>query len=194
MQSLSIPEGVKRIQYICDDDMTELSLPASLLFLECRGYPYVFGVDDYATIRYAGTKAQWENLCKVSENFVGLDDRHAEHLTVICTDGIWAQPDATPVPTATPTPSDKLPKNVSRLPNGNLRYDDGLIAFEAPDNATIFVSPTSNAKGTVYSENTTILSIRVLMPVPVDSPYNNDFVLNYDEFKFIVIADTRLGS
>lgn len=128
-----------------------------------------------------------------NENFVGLDDRHAEHLTGICADGIWAQPDATPAPTAAPKPSDKLPKNVSRLPNGNLRYDDGLIAFEAPDNATIFVSPTNNAKGTVYPENTTILSIRVLMPVPVDSPYNNDFVLTETQQKVFNSVTTGIA-
>jgi len=100
-----------------------------------------------------------------NENFVGLDDRHAEHLTVICADGIRAQPDATPAPTAAPKPSDKLPKNVSRLPNGNLRYDDGLIAFEAPGDALIRGNnATYNGKTGLFPENTTLTGYRVMIP------------------------------
>ena len=74
-------------------------------------------------------------------------------------------PIATPTPTAAPNTSYKLPKNVSRLPNGNLRYDDGLIAFEAPGDALIRGNnATYNGKTGLFPENTTLTGYRVMIP------------------------------
>ena len=74
-------------------------------------------------------------------------------------------PIASPTPTAAPNTSYKLPKNVSRLPNGNLRYDDGLIAFEAPGDALIRGNnATYNGKTGLFPENTTFTGYRVMIP------------------------------
>lgn len=74
-------------------------------------------------------------------------------------------PIASPTPAAAPNTSYKLPKNVSRLPNGNLRYDDGLIAFEAPGDALIRDNnATYNGKTGLFPENTTFTGYRVMIP------------------------------
>lgn len=73
---------------------------------------------------------------------------------------------ATPVPTATPTPSDKLPKHVSRLPNGNLRYDDGLIAFEFPDSFGLTVNGRfTNYDGRVFQSGCTLYKENAAQPI-----------------------------
>jgi len=78
-------------------------------------------------------------------------------------------PIAAPTPTAAPNTSYQLPKNVSRLPNGNLRYDDGLIAFEMPEDGFtwIFRGTTGGPdSGSRYPENTTVRSVHVGLPSP----------------------------
>ena len=63
-----------------------------------------------------------------------------------------------------PEASEELPKNVTRLPSGNLRYDDGLIAFEMPEDGFIwtFKDSTGGANnGSRYPENTTVYSVHV---------------------------------
>ena len=77
-----------------------------------------------------------------------------------------AAPTATPTPTPASADAPKnLPKNVVRLPDGSLRYDDGLIAFEAPGDALIRGNnATYTGKGDIFPANTTLSGFRVMIP------------------------------
>lgn len=96
---------------------------------------------------------------------------------------------------AAPEASEDLPKNVTRLPSGNLRYDDGLIAFEMPEDGFIwtFKGSTGGANnGSRYPENTTVYSVHVGLPstdeyydyiwTETQTPYDNIVTVGVAQF------------
>ena len=71
--------------------------------------------------------------------------------------------------TATPAPTDipkELPKNVIRLPDGDLRYNDGLIAFECPGSIAIRVNKEfTGSDGRFFRSGVSAYVENVAMPI-----------------------------
>ncbi len=80
-----------------------------------------------------------------------------------------------PAPAAAPASPENLPKNVTRMPGGNLRYDNGLIAFEMPDNGMIMNS--RDVMMSWFPENTSSDVVNICIPSPADHRNIHDFVL-----------------
>ncbi len=93
LEKLVIPEGVLRMGTIGARNLTDLSLPHSLIVMDNDGYPTAFPVAEGCVVHYAGTKAEWQALDDNSwtdystEVYKTLDELH-----IICTDGEWTKP------------------------------------------------------------------------------------------------------
>ena len=91
-------------------------------------------------------------------------------------------PTATPVPTAEPV--EKLPKNITRLPGGNLRYDDGLIAFEMePDALPIVYKNESSLQ--IYPEGSIATVVNVAVPSPTEYIDCYDFIYTETQDRYL---------
>ena len=91
-------------------------------------------------------------------------------------------PTATPVPTAEPV--EKLPKNITRLPGGNLRYDDGLIAFEMePDALPIVYNIVSSLQ--IYPEGSIATVVNVAVPSPTEYIDCYDFIYTETQDRYL---------
>ena len=84
----------------------------------------------------------------------------------------------------------ELPEHVTRLPGGNLRYDDGMIAFEMPENGKIwsFRMKTDERSGSRYPEGTFVASVHVCIPPPPDAPDYYDAVLTETQERIVEVA------
>ena len=92
LQELVIPEGVLRLGVIGNKNLTDLSLPSSLLVMDNDGYPTVFATADGCTIHYAGTRAEWQALEDNSwTDYSAWLYREVEGLRVLCSDGEWIE-------------------------------------------------------------------------------------------------------
>jgi len=89
--SVTVPEGIVSLNVLYGDNIKTVKLPKSLEFMSSRGYPYVFETADGATIEYAGTKAEWQELCDSCDKDLAIDHSGARNLTVKCSNGVWTE-------------------------------------------------------------------------------------------------------
>ncbi|MBR0515018.1 MAG: leucine-rich repeat domain-containing protein [Clostridia bacterium] len=93
LEKLVIPEGVLRMGTIGARNLTDLSLPHSLIVMDNDGYPTAFPVAEGCVVHYAGTKAEWQALDDNSwTDYSSWIFKTLNELHIICTDGEWTKP------------------------------------------------------------------------------------------------------
>ncbi len=92
LKTLTIPEGVISIYNVECRTVTTLNIPASLRLMTMRGFKNTINLAEGATINFAGTKAQWQEIEDISTSLYGdvsTDTSGTAGATVLCSDGSW---------------------------------------------------------------------------------------------------------